>query len=399
MRGKIFAFLALVLLAMVVFWLVTKPVVRFTLGPGLELVTSVGVDAFAVREAEGIWRLYDSRARNQSDGLLLPTPVIGRPALQRDGSAYVLTDQGLYWMRGIQQVVPGGEVVKIFSSDELPLGVRLEGVVDGSDPVLSVTSRSTRRLLICRGGPITDATLTPLMDSDGEARLPQTAPGGDPLGSAVLCATNANALAFRGEDGWEAWVLGKSVISERVVADGCDSVVAIFTPDGRGLLVEGREAGLWILSLETGRLDFMAEGNLGLSRRVDPAFGFRFEPERLVAPTWGLDGWLQIYQTHLGGGGRWAYSVGFLHHYSVAASTTGRFLVYAQAEFDEQGDDPFDEALYVFDFDHPAVAATQLGSRTGGLRGQGPAFIGDGASLVFLADGVTYRSELLIPAD
>jgi len=391
MRGKILAILALVLLALVVKHLVTKPVVRFTLGPGFELVTARGVDGFAVREDDGLWRLYDSRSRSRSDGLLLPTPVIGRPALQKDGSAYVLTDQGLYWMHGGQQIVPGGEIVQILPADELPSGARLEGVVNGLEPILSGTSGESRKLWICRGGPITDVNLYPLMTGEGDARVPE--------GSPILCASNRRALAFLGAEGWEAWVLGKNVNSTRFMAEGCDSPAAVFTPDATGLIVEGREDGLWTLSLEDGRVDFMADGNFGLSRRLDPSFGFRFEPERLVAPTWGLDGWLQIYQTHLGGGGRWAFSVGFLHHYAVATSLDGRFLVYAQAEFEERGDDAFDEDLYVFDFARPASPATLIGSRTGGMRGQGPAFIGNGASLVFLADGVTYRSELLIPVE
>lgn len=391
MRRRILTILALLLLALVVRWLAGKPVVRFTLGPGYQLVTSPGVDGFAVKEAEGLWRLYDTRSHSQSDGMLLPTSVIGRPALQRDGSAYVLTDKGLYWMRAGHPFAPGGEVVQIFGADELPPGVRLHGVVNGSEPILSVPSDGSRRLLICRGGPITNVVLTTVMGSHGEARLPH--------GSPVICASNAPALAFLGEQGWEAWALGKSVLSTRVVAEGCNGRAALFTPDAGGLIVEGREDGLWMLSLETGRLDFMAQGDLGLSRRVDPAFGFRFEPDRLVAATWGLDGWLQIFQTHFGGGGRWGYSVGFLHHYAVATSQDGRFMVYAQADFDEQGDDPFDEALYVFDFARPGAPATQLGSRTGGLIGQGPAFIGNGAALVFLADGVTYRSELLTPTE
>ncbi|MHC4844998.1 MAG: hypothetical protein ACYTCU_02440 [Planctomycetota bacterium] len=391
MRGKILAILALVLLALVVRWLVTKPVVRFTLGPGLELVTSRGVDGFAVREDDGLWRLYDSRSHGADDGLLLPTPVIGRPALQKDGSAYVLTDQGLYWMHGGQNIVPGGEIVQMLSAEDLGPGVRLEGVVNGTEPLLSMPSSGSRGLMVVRGGPITKAMLTPIRDGEGEARVPDGAP--------ILCAVNRRAVAFLGGEGWEAWVLGKSVISKRYVAEGCDSSAAVFTPDATGLIVEGREDGLWLLSLEDGRVDFMAQGDLGISRRVDPAFGFRFEPERLVSANWDLDGWLQIYQTHLGGGGRWAFSVGFMHHYAVATSLDGRFLVYAQADFEERGDDAFDEDLYVFDFARPALPATLIGSRTGGMGRQGPAFIGDGASLVFLADGVTYRSELLTPPE
>src|SRR5262245_18924601 len=95
LRRLIVPVLAVALLAWVVHWLVSRPVVRFRLGAGEELAAWPGADGFAVREGDGLWRLYDVGARGEDDGVLLPTPVLGRPLVAPDGGAWVLTDAGL----------------------------------------------------------------------------------------------------------------------------------------------------------------------------------------------------------------------------------------------------------------------------------------------------------------
>ncbi len=388
MRRPILVLLALVALALVVRWLVTRPVVQFRLGDGVELVTAPGVDGFAVREADDIWRLYDTTARSADDGRLLPVGVVGRPALQDNGSAFALTDiNGLTWVHGGSGIAPGGERVIVLRPDALPLGARLEGVIGGRDPVLSAPVEGGRELLLCVDAPTGTPRLVNVRSTDTQARVPD--------GSVVVCARSARALAFVGEGGWESWLVEDTGLARRSVAEGCVRPGAVFAPDGRALLVPGRQDGLWLLSLRDGRLDLMAEGNLGISRRVAPSAGFRHEPPCLVAPQWNLEGTLQVYQTHLSGGGREAFGVSRMHHYGVALSPDGRFMSYTQARFDEQGDESFEEELYLFDFGQPADAAVRLGSRRGGLSGQGPAFLGNGDSLVYLEDGKVMRIEVV----
>src|SRR5262245_27988629 len=152
MRRPFLVLLALLVLALTVRWLVTRPVVRFSLGPASELVAAPGVDGFTVREDDGLWRLYDSAARSQDDGRALPG-VVGRPALQESGSIFALTDRGLLWVHGRQGLEPGGEVVTVLHSEDLPQGARLEGVVGGRDPVLSAPLGGVRELFVCLGAP------------------------------------------------------------------------------------------------------------------------------------------------------------------------------------------------------------------------------------------------------
>ena len=314
------------------------------------------------------------------------------PALQADGSAYVLTDEGLRWMHGSEALMPGGEVLLVIGHDLLPAGCRLEGVVGGDLPLLSAPMSAAggpagpRKLLLCEGAPKTPDLRT-VFDAEGEAQLP--------AGAEPVLSRNSLAFAFVGARGWEAWSLDSPHLARRVVAEGCARPGAVFTPDGRALVVPGRTDGLWLLGLADGRLDLMADGNLGVSRRVAHAVGFRAQPPLMVAPGWGLDGWLQIFQTHLSGGGRTAFGTGFMHHYGVVLSPDGNLMVYAQASFDEKSDEPFVEELYAFDFARPGEAAQQLDTRAGGGAAQGPYFVGDKGSLVYIAQGEARRVELL----
>jgi hypothetical protein len=388
MRRTILGLLALLVVAGVVHWLVSRPVVRFSLGKAEALVTAAGVQSFAVREPGNQWRLYAASARRPEEGRLLPGPVLGMPALQDDGSVFVFNADGLRWVHGSQPLVPGGEVLLVLGSDELPADCRLEGVLGGEHPLLSAPVSAAagpggpRKLLLCEGAP-TSAKLRNVFDADSEARLP---PGAVPL-----LAHGALALAFQGEEGWEAWSLQAPNLARRVVAHGCSKPGAVFTPDGRALIVPGRTDGLWMLSLKDGRLDLMAEGNLGVSRRVAHGVGFRTQPALMVAPGWDLEGWLQIYQTHLSGGGRTAFGSGFMHHYGVAISSDGNLMAYAQAVFEEGAAASFVEDLYLFDFAQPD--AVFLDSRQGGGVAQGPCFIGTGGSLVYIAQGEARRVE------
>ena len=392
LRRALIALMALLAIAAGVRWLMSRPVVRFSLGRASALVAAPGVKSFVVREDGDLWRLYGASARQPDDGQLLPGPVLGLPALQADGSVFVLTADGLRWMHGSQPFVPGGEVLLVIAHDLLPADCRLEGVVGGQLPLLSAPVSASagptgpRKLLLCEGAPKTPE-LRNVFDADSEAQLPaQVVP---------LLSRDSLAVAFQGERGWEAWSLETPHLARRVVAEGCTKPGAVFTPDGRALIVPGRVDGLWLLGLQDGRLNLMAEGNLGVSRRVEHRVGFRSQPPVMVAPGWGLDGWLQIFQTHLSGGGRTGFGNSFMHHYGVVLSTGGNLMTYAQASFAEASDTPFVEDLYLFDFAQPGEAAVLLDSREGGGSAQGPYFVGDSGSLVYIARGEAMRAELL----
>ncbi len=389
MRRFLTLALSLLVLVLVVRWLVSRPVLRFVLGPGEELVAEPGLDTFVVREGEGLWRAYTTAARRPSDGALLPVASRGRPVLLATGSVLVLADRGLLWCHATHPIVRGGEVLTLLAPEDLPPEARLEGALAARDAVLSTPVEGGRQLLVTRAGPLLDPRPERVASAEGPALVPE--------GEAVLCARGARALAFRGERGWEAWLIGEDGGARRAVAEGCRGRDAVFTPDGLQLVVEGRQGGLWLLDLPSGRLNHMGAGDLGSSRRVPHGSGFRFEDLRLVCPQRDLDGWLQIYQTHVPSGRRWGFGLGFTHHYSVALSPTGRYMAWVQAVFDENDDAPFVEELYLYDFDEPASAATPLGGRTGGRAGQGPVFLGSGESLIFLADGEAVRIEVAPP--
>jgi hypothetical protein len=391
LRRLIVPLLAVALLAWVVHWLVSRPVVRFRLGEGEELVGLPGADGFAVREAEGLWRLYDAAARSQEDGALLPAGVVGEPLVAPDGGAWVLTDAGL--LRA-PHVHAAGAARLVLPAAALPHEARLAGLPGGKQPALTASAGDGRELLLlldAEGAGGANPHLQPLRDTRGSATLPAGAAADD-----LVDAPGGAALALRTAAGWEAWSWDAAGAGRRVLAEGCTGPGAVFTPDAQFLIVPGRVDGLWELSLADGRLSPMAEGNFGVSRRVGSSHSFRGEGEhmRLVAPQWNMDHWLNIQQTHLFGGGHWAVSLAFMHHYGLALSRDGRFMAYCQARFEESGEDPIDEELWVLDFDE-AVDTVYVGSRHGGRARQGPCFVGSGASLVYLADGDVQRIEML----
>jgi hypothetical protein len=266
----------------------------------------------------------------------------------------------------------------------LPDDVALEGTIGGKDALLSSPSGAGRRLFLCSGSPLTKPALYPVMDREGPALVPAGAP--------LLTSRAARALAFLGEQGWEAWTLSDTGLAVRAVAEGCRDPGAIFTPDGRWLIVQGRVAGIWRLSLDDGRANLMCDGNLGVSRRVPQAWAFRNDPLRLVTPQWDLDGWLQIAQIHVPGESH-NFNMGGTHHYGVAMSQDGRTLAYVQANFDEKKDEPFAEDIYLFDFER-LDGGEQIDSREGGHPRQGPCFIGEHSALVYLAAGEAIRIDI-----
>jgi hypothetical protein len=209
----------------------------------------------------------------------------------------------------------------------------------------------------------------------------------------VLTARATRALAFLGEKGWEAWTLSDTGIGERKVAEGCTRPGAVFTPNGRSLIVPGRVDGIWLLPLDGGQFNLMCDGNLGQSRRVPLSGAFLKDPLRLVTPQWDLDGYLQVVFVHVPGGSR-NFNSGGLHHYGVAASLDGRSLAYVQAAFDEDNDEPFVEDIYLFDFERVDVGTEQIDSREGGRPRQGPCFVGAHSALVYLAAGEAIRIDI-----
>lgn len=383
---------ALAFLVWLASWLASRRAMRFTLGHGDQLVARDGVDGFAVREAPGLWRLFDAAAREPGDGVLLPADLDGRPVLAPDGGAWSLADDGLLRTAGPRA---GGATVQVLPAGTLPAGVALAGVAEGDVPVLVVPgdAGSAALGLVLPVVPDGEPCLVALGDAQGPAALPAGAAEAD-----VACTPAAAAAAVCTARGWEAWTWDPAGNARRVLAEGCTQPGALFTPDGRALIVPGRVAGLWTLNLADGRMAQMAEGNLGLSRRVPPSATYRGAGEHvvLVAPQWNLDGWLQVYQSHLFGGGRMSFGLSFMHHYGLALSADGRFMAYCQAAFDEASDAPFEEELFVVDFDQ-SVSTLAVGARRGGLAHAGPHFVGSGASVVYLADGDVHRIELLPP--
>jgi hypothetical protein len=360
-------------------------------------VAAPGVATFALQAPSGAWRLHTEGARGPKDGLRLPDGVLGRPVLQSDGSALVLTTTGLSWVRATHPIVPGGEIVQLLARDALPDDTQLVGVLAGKEALLSVPAGEQRRLLVCQGGPLRSAHLVPInLQEGGECVVPDGAP--------LIASRVARALAFLGPAGWEAWSVNEGGVATRALAEGCVRPGAFFTPAGDALIVPGRVDGLWRLDLGDCRISLMAEGNLGVSRRVGQSYDFREVPAPdggmqwvMLAPQWDLERRLQLCQTHLSGGGRGGLTIGGVHHYGVSLSRDGRLLAYTQAVFDERSEESFVEDLYLFDFDAPSSAAMLLESRRGGRADQGPAFIGDGSSLVFLADGDAVRIDVRSP--
>jgi hypothetical protein len=127
----------LLVLVGVVWWLASKPVVRYSLGPADELIAEPGIETFLLRVPDEGWRVHTLASRGAADGRPLPPGVIGRPALLSSGSVVALTPAGLLWVRVGNVIVPGGEQVPLCPRDMLPEDVRLEGTIDGQDALLS----------------------------------------------------------------------------------------------------------------------------------------------------------------------------------------------------------------------------------------------------------------------
>ena len=375
--------LPLLVLAGVVWWLASKPVVRYSLGPADELIAETGIETFLLKVPDAGWSVHTLASRTAADGRPLPRDVIGRPALLATGSVVALTPAGLLWVRVGNVIVPGGEQVPLCPADMLPEGVVLEGTIGGRDALLSSPVGTGRRLFICPGSPTSKPVLYPVMDRQGPALVPAGAP--------LLLAQTARSLAFVGPEGWEGWTLSESGFAERAVALGCTKPGAIFTPDGKQLIVPGKVDGIDLLNLEEDRKSLMCGGNIGVSRRVPQSWAFRQDPLRLVTPQWDLDGWLQIAQIHVPGPSS-VFSSGGSQHYGVAMSQDGRTLAYVQAAFDEASDDSFVEDLYLFGFDR--VDAEQIDSREGGRPLQGPCFVGTQSALVYVAGGEAIRIDI-----
>ncbi|HZL98756.1 MAG TPA: hypothetical protein VFD43_00760, partial [Planctomycetota bacterium] len=84
-------------LAGVVWWLASRPVVRYSLGPADELVAEPGIETFLLHVPGVGWRLHTLASRSAADGRPLPGDVIGRPALLSSGSVIALTPPGVQW--------------------------------------------------------------------------------------------------------------------------------------------------------------------------------------------------------------------------------------------------------------------------------------------------------------
>jgi len=398
---RLLTFLAVLVLAAAVWWIVRPPVALDDLGPAMRLVTRDGVPLILVGDAAGDWRALPQSARTPEDGYLLPPGLRGRPFLDAQGGVVALHAHGVVRLvEGKPELeMPLPDVLRVddASPGMTPAAprapgreVQLVGLDAADEPVLLWQSPEGSRLFV-RVRIADDWRLLEL--PDGEPASPVGGPG-----ARLVLSPAQRALAFLGRDGWEAWLYETTPVRRRV-ASGCSGAQALFTPDGAALVLDGKVKGLWRLELEEDTLHFMAEGNLGHHERIPFSAGFRQIPTDdspgiatlMVAPQSDYQGFLQIVQTHLSGGGRWSFGGGFLHHYEPAVSPDGRWLTYVQAQLDA---DVLDEELYLFDFEHPDRPALALARRTGGRPGQGPAFVGDGSVLVFIARGRVQRFEV-----
>jgi len=89
----------LLVLVGVGWWLASKPVVRFSLGPADELIAEPGIDSFLLHVPDVGWSVHTLASRASTDGRPLGGDVIGRPALLSSGSVVELTPRGLEWVR------------------------------------------------------------------------------------------------------------------------------------------------------------------------------------------------------------------------------------------------------------------------------------------------------------
>lgn len=351
--------LALSVLALALSWALGPCVPIQDLGPGDELLALPGSPVFVVRRDQTWWR-FPTDASRAEQGLPLPANVRGRPILAADGSLLLASADGLLSLRP-----DGTDELLALPENEGPL--ILAGVDHLGQPVLRSSASSGGGLRVRHDG----AWLS----------LPDALP---PEDARVLISAWGPSLAFGTRDGWQAWSWGAGV-PVQVTAEGSRGQHAVFTPDGKALIVEGRTDGLFQLNLTDGRLAFMSLGNLGVSRRVPFGAAFRGDPLLLLAPQLDMENHLHVFQTHVSGGGRSSLTTGSDHHYAPTVSHDGRRLAYCQARFSEQLDGAFEESVYVFDFDRGA--AVQILRRPGGQRGAGPVFTGTDGTLLLLANG------------
>ncbi len=417
---------ALAVVVTVLLWVTgTSDIERFEVGSGVALRGPSGAGAVLVRHDDGSWHVVDPRVADASTPI--ETPLLGEPVLSLGGTVFALHPDGMSMTRAVE-----GQVHRV-DGLPLPTSARMLGVLvfpstsgsfrdiplvgfqAGSGDALSLAWID---LLAARGGDASEVIRT-VMTADGQT--PQLGPD-----AKVLTSVYGPAFAWIGADGWEAWSLvgeegatrtgslsaagGNAQIgfelpgtwnpvAHVVVAEGHTCPIAHFAPDGKSLVLQGRrDGGLYALDLIEGRLLFMAEGNLGASRRVSPGGGFRSDPVRLVAGQWSREDYLQILETHLRGGGRMAFKISFMHNYLVALNPSGERMTYAGASFVEADDASFDEKLYAFDFGDPSRGALELGRRPGGIPDRGPLFV-DNDVVVWIEDGVVHGLRYLSSTD
>ena len=381
---------AVVFLVMVLVWLASKPIARFELGPGEVLRARPGVNLLLVGDGQGGWTRFDATARSAAHGVVLPASR-GDPVLGPDGGAWLISDEGLL------RFGAHGDPRVVLAADRLPDDALLVGVPGMGPPLLSVPDGDARVLAAPRedGSGLLELRTT---DADGAS-----APLVVPPGAEVLCNPWSLSVAVPTDRGWTAWAPEDADDPtspwHRALARDCTGDGAVFTPDGQGLIVPGVVDGLWLLDIRGGRLDFMADGNLGRSRRVPARVDFSRHPNPVLwCGQWTVDRVLHIVATHLGGGGRTQLKVSRVHDYNPALSWDGSLMVYCQAAFDEQGDEPFDEALYCLDRFQTDLPAVYVDDRQGGLPDQGPLFVGTSDAFVYVANGDVHGVVLQRPA-
>jgi hypothetical protein len=354
-------------------------------GPADELLAEPGVETFLLHVPETGWCVHTLASRAATDGRPLGADVIGRPALLSSGSVVALTPRGLEWRRVGNVIVPGGEQALLCTRDMLPDDVALEGTIGGKDALLSSPYQDGRRLFLVPGSPLTKPALYPVADREGQALVPAGAP--------LILARAARALAFLGQDGWEAWTLSDTGLAERAVAAGYTKPGAIFTPDGRSLIFPGKVDGIFPAHARRRKVNLMCGGNIGVSERVAPELGL---PHRtrcaLVTPPWDLDGWMQIAHSPRPRGpratSRWAATTLWCGHVPGR-----RTLAYVQATSTRRPTSPSSRTSTCSTSSASRRAPRQIDSRDGGRPLQGPCFIGEHSALAYLAGGEAIRIE------
>lgn len=401
-RSRLFAVaLALLVLVGLAVWLLGPGVQPVDLGPAQQLVAHPASSVFVLGDGSGGWRVLDAAADADTDADVgaaaavesAPAPEHrwhGSPVVSAAGRVFGLARrEGIH--EGPAQIADRLELEQLDGPAAEPFVLGLPDGPDGLDwRLLGVTGRRSLPVLLNPGrGEIwwlEQAEWRLLEDAEGAAHCAPDAP--------FALSDARAALAFRGAQGWEAWSLDSRPAVRRVARD-CLGAPAHFTPDGAALVVDGAMMNIYRLELDDGRLGHMADGNLGHTPRVPWTAGVRGDPAMLVVPQFDPQGWLQIVQTNFSGGGRWQFNTGFEHHYLPAVSPAGRWMAYAQSPFDLDGEQPFEEDLYLFDFDHGTAPALALGRRAGGSPHQGPAWVARpaGAALLWVADGRAWRLD------